>query len=135
TTPNDVAQNKKTRAAAEAIAGASAGSVTVRKARAGEAPNTLAASSDRGSSWAQNPPTVRATTVTLKNASANTMEMKLWSRPSIARGPPGPMTEMKATPTTTVGSTNGTVANPRSSALPRNSSLYSTNAAGSPSST
>ncbi len=63
TTPNAVAQNRNTIEAADAIPGASAGSVTLTNARAGEAPRARAAWSARGSSPAQNAPTVRTTTV------------------------------------------------------------------------
>lgn len=53
---------RKTISAAAATAGASAGSVTRRKAANRPAPSTRAASSCRGSSWDQSPPTVRTTT-------------------------------------------------------------------------
>ncbi|MNW68613.1 hypothetical protein D3C74_474200 [compost metagenome] len=62
TTPNAVAQNRNTIDAADAMAGASDGSVTDRNARQGEAPRARAASSARGSRCSQSPPTVRTTT-------------------------------------------------------------------------
>ena len=56
-----MAQNRKVREAAEAIAGANAGRVTVAKARIGEAPSARAASTARGSSRDHMVPTVRTT--------------------------------------------------------------------------
>jgi hypothetical protein len=63
TTPNAVAQKRKTTLAAEATAGPSEGRVTVHQTRHGPAPSALAACSARGSSRSHNPPTVRTTTV------------------------------------------------------------------------
>ena len=60
--PNAVAQNRNASDAADAIAGVSAGSVTVRNARHGDAPSARAACSARGSSRSQSPPTARTTT-------------------------------------------------------------------------
>ena len=68
TTPNDVNVNRNVISAAEAIAGRSAGSVTARAARHGDAPSTRAASSVAGSRSSHSPPTVRTTTAWLKNA-------------------------------------------------------------------
>ncbi|NKY06634.1 methionyl-tRNA formyltransferase [Cellulomonas hominis] len=62
TVPNAVAQNRNTSDAADVMAGVSAGRVTVRNARAGEAPSDRAACSGRGSSRSHSPPTVRTTT-------------------------------------------------------------------------
>ena len=62
TTPNADAQNRNTIAAPDAMAGASAGRVTVQKARHADAPSVRAASTSRGSSAAHNPPTVRTIT-------------------------------------------------------------------------
>jgi len=62
TTPNAEAQNRKVSAAADAIAGASAGRVTVARTRAEDAPRLRAASAWRGSSRAHSTPTVRTTT-------------------------------------------------------------------------
>ncbi len=61
-TPKDVKVNRKTMLAAAARAGRNKGRVTSRKMRQRPAPNTRAASSRRGSRWAQRPPTVRSTT-------------------------------------------------------------------------
>lgn len=60
--PNEVNVNRNTISAAAATAGPSAGSVTCRQARSGEAPSIRAASACRGSSCAHSPPTVRTTT-------------------------------------------------------------------------
>ena len=49
-------------AAPDAMAGVSAGNVTVSSTRAGEAPSTRAASPSRGSRRAHMPPTVRTIT-------------------------------------------------------------------------
>ena len=65
-------QKRKTRLAAPAIAGAMAGSITVRKTRTGPAPSIRAASAERGSRPAHIVPTVRTTTEKLKNAIAAT---------------------------------------------------------------
>lgn len=62
TVPNAVAQNRNTSEAADVSAGVSAGSVTVRNARAGDAPSDRAACSGRGSRRSHSPPTVRTTT-------------------------------------------------------------------------
>ncbi len=106
--------------AAAAMAGRSRGSVTSRKARHRDAPNVRAASSSRGSRLPHSPPTVRTTTATLKKAWAiriNQME----PRRSTPSAPPGPSRARKATPTTTVGSTNGTISRAHSTRLPGNS--------------
>lgn len=60
--PKEVKVNRKTINAAAATAGPRAGRVTRHHAASRPAPSTLAASSWRGSSWAQSPPTVRTTT-------------------------------------------------------------------------
>ena len=65
TTPNDVNEKTKTSAAAEAIAGASAGSVTSRSVAHRPAPSRRAASSVRGSRFAHTPATRRITIETL----------------------------------------------------------------------
>ncbi len=62
TVPKAVAQNRNTTAPADAIAGASWGSVTVKNARAREAPSVRAAWAARGSTRSHSPPTVRTTT-------------------------------------------------------------------------
>jgi len=66
TTPREVKENTKTIAAAEAIAGRSAESVTVRKAVQGPAPRLRAVSSIRGSIVTQRAPTIRTTTARFK---------------------------------------------------------------------
>ena len=76
TTPNDVAQNRKTTLAADTIPGSSAGRVTVRSTRQGLAPRAAAASSRRRSIASQNAPTVRTTTLMLKNTSAATIAIR-----------------------------------------------------------
>ena len=89
TTPKDVAQNRKTTLAAETIPGTSAGRVTVRSTWAGLAPSAAAASSRRGSIASQKAPTVRTTTLTLKNTRAATIAAAVPSRPSAPSGPAG----------------------------------------------
>ena len=90
--PNAEAQKRKTRAAAEAIAGMSAGSVTVRKARAG-----LARAGDG-----------------LEVVAIETMRRPATSPPSATQ----------ATPTTTVGRTNGTVTRARARLRPGKRTAY-----------
>ena len=107
TTPKAVAQNRKTTLAAETIAGRSAGSVTVRSTCAGVAPRAAAASAGRGSSDSQAPPTTRITTEALKNTSPAMIATGVPSMPRNPSGPLSPTSCRKATPTTTVGSTNG----------------------------
>lgn len=121
--PNEVEQKRNTRAAADARAGARAGSVTVHQARIRPAPITLAAIAELSSSRAQKLPTVRATTATFGNTRASTSTVSVRSRPSHSSGPAGPNSAEKATPTTTVGSTKGTVMSPCSSVRPGKSSL------------
>ena len=72
-----------------------------------------AASSVRGSSWPHSVPTVRTTTARLKYTWAMTMAAAVWSHDAGRRA-------RNAVPTTTVGSTNGTVTTARTSALPGN---------------
>ena len=108
TIPNAVAQKRKTTDAAETIAGRSAGSVIVRRTRAGEAPSAAAASPGRGSSDSQAAPTARITTEALKKTSPRMIAVGVPSSPNPANSPASPMSSRKATPTTTVGSTNGT---------------------------
>ena len=72
-------------AAADAMAGRSAGRVTSRKARHRDAPSVRAASSVRGSSPSQSPPTVRTTTARLKKAWASRMAHALPWRSSPMR--------------------------------------------------
>ena len=108
TIPNAVAQNRNTTLAAETIAGRSAGRVTVRNTCHGVAPRVAAAWPGRGSSDSQAAPTTRITTATLKNTSPATMATAVSSRPRNPSGPAAPSSCRNATPTTTVGSTNGT---------------------------
>src|SRR3954466_6252924 len=122
TTPKLVAQNRNTTAAADAIAGASAGSVTDRNARHGDAPSARAAAVVRGSSRAHSPATVRATTATLKKALAST----------IGSTPPSGHSARNASPTTTVGSTNGTITAARTNPVPATLQRASRNATGKP---
>src|SRR5699024_831538 len=67
--------------------------------------------------------------------SASTMAVKVPSSPRNPSGPEGASRERKATPTTTVGSTNGTVTMARSTPRPRKERQYNTYAPGTPSST
>ncbi len=106
--------------AADATAGRSAGHVTSRKARQRVAPSTRAASSVAGSRPSQSPPTVRTTTAWLKKACASRIAHTDPSR-SMPSGPRGPSSARKAAPTTTVGSTNGTVTSAARARRPRNS--------------
>jgi hypothetical protein len=133
--PNDVAQKRKTTLAAETIPGMSAGSVTVRSTCTGEAPSAAAACSRRGSSPSHIEPTVRTTTARLKNTIAATIAAGVPSRRSGPSGPDGASNVRNATPTTTVGITNGTSRNARSTPLPGNRSRCRTKAAGNPSRT
>ncbi len=132
TTPKDVAQNRKTTLAAETIPGSSAGRVTVRSTCQGLAPRAAAASSRRGSIVSQKAPTVRTTTLMLKKTRAATIATAVPSRPRAPSGPDGAISWRKATPTTTVGSTNGTTTSARSRSRPGNRSRCSTNATGRP---
>src|SRR5690606_31391118 len=125
TTPKLVAQNRNTTAAAEDTAGNNAGRVTVENARQRDAPRDRAASSTRGSSCDHSPPTVRATTAMLKKALATTM----------LSTPPSGHSARNASPTTTVGSTNGTRTNVRTTVMPGSRTRANRNASGNPAST
>ena len=131
--PNAVAQKRKTTLAAERMAGRSAGRVTVRSTWRGVAPRAAAACSRRGSRPSHQGPTVRTTTDTLKKTSAARIAVGVPSSPSPPSGPDDASSVRKATPTTTVGSTNGTVTSPRSSDRPGRSTRWSRCAIGSPS--
>ena len=121
TTPNDVKQNRNTIDDAAATAGHSRGHVTHRKAWAGDAPRTRACSTARGSSPSQKVPTVRSTTATLKNTWAARIAPAVRVRRNGPSSSPRRSNRAKnAPPTTTVGSTNGTVAAARSNDRPRN---------------
>ena len=106
--------------AADAMAGRSAGRVTSQKARHLDAPNVRAASSVRGSSPSQSPPTTRTTTAKLKKAWASRIAHALPWRSS-PMGLCGPRSATNAAPTTTVGSTNGTMTAAWTKRRPRNS--------------
>ena len=118
--------------AAPTIAGRRAGSVTVRSTCHGDAPSAAAACPGRGSSASQATPTVRTTTATLKKTSPQTMATGVPSRPSEPSGPPSPSSWRKATPTTTVGRTNGTSSAARTAARPGRASRWRAYAAGRP---
>ena len=130
--PNAVAQKRKTTLAAPTIAGRSAGSVTVRSTCHGDAPSAAAAWPGRGSSDSHATPTVRTTTATLKKTSPQMIATGVPSRPRKPSGPPSPSSWRKATPTTTVGSTNGTSSAARTAARPGSASRCRAYAAGSP---
>ena len=83
----------------------------------------------------QKAPTVRTTTLMLKNTSAAMIATAVPSRPNRPSGPDGAISCRKATPTTTVGSTNGTTTSACSTPRPGKRSRCSTNATGSPATT
>ena len=112
--------NRKVMAAADAMAGLSAGSVTPQNARHRDAPRVRAASSVRGSRPSQSPPTTRTTTAKLKKAWARRIAAALPCRCSPI-GLCAPTSARKAAPTTTVGSTNGTTTSAWTIRRPRNS--------------
>ena len=121
--PNAVAQKRKTTLAEETTAGRSIGQVTVRKTWAGEAPSAAAASPGRASSPSQAAPTPRITTATLKKTRPMTIPTAVPSRSTrppvrATTGPDSPSSWRKATPTTTVGSTNGTSSAARTAPRP-----------------
>ena len=120
-TPKEVRQNRKTMDAADAKAGASRGRVTHRRVCHGDAPSVRACSSGPTPIPSQKDPTVRTTMATLKNAWARSTAQMVWS---IRSTPLSRLSRsnraVNAPPTTTVGSTNGTVVTARSAALPRN---------------
>ena len=76
-TPELVVQNRKTSAAAAAIAGSRRGRVTVVKARSGAAPDTWAAWASRGSRPDQAAPTTRTTTAVLRSTWAHSTGTRL----------------------------------------------------------
>ena len=117
--PKAVAQKRNTTVAADTIAGRNAGSVTVRSTCVGVAPKAAAASAGRGSRPSQAPPTTRITTAALKNTSPAMIAAGVPSRPRKPSGPLSPSSWRKATPTTTVGSTNGASMAARSTRPPR----------------
>ncbi len=75
---------------------------------------------------------MRTTTLMLKKTSAATIAAAVPSRPSPPSGPAGAISCRKATPTTTVGSTNGTTTSARSRSRPGKRNRCSTNATGQP---
>jgi hypothetical protein len=129
TVPNDVRVNRKTMDEAAAIAGRRSGRVTRLNVCHADVPSERAASSRRGSRWLQTPPTILTTTATLKNTWAARMAHTVPCR-SMPSTPDGPASARNAAPTTTVGSTNGTVAIARASVRPGKSNLASTQVAG-----
>ena len=135
TTPNDVAQNRNSTLAAETSAGRSDGKVTVRNTWAGVAPSAAAASPGLGSSDSQVVPTARITTATLKKVRPAMIATGVPSRPRKPSGPDSPTSSRNATPTTTVGSTNGTSSSARMTLRKGKSSRCRTYAAGRPSTT
>jgi hypothetical protein len=112
TIPNDVNEKRNTIAAAAASAGASNGTVTSTIRCRGDAPSVAAASATRGSRFAQNVPTTRTTTATLKKACATRMGAHPRSRGSGS-------TARNASATTTVGSTKGTTTSAVTTLRPR----------------
>ena len=92
-----------------------------------EAPSVAAASSRRGSSPAQNPPTIRTTTATLKKTCARRIAQ-------IDRSTPSGSSARNAVATTTVGSTNGTSTRASTSDRPRNENRARAQASGRPAS-
>src|SRR6187431_1650640 len=121
--PKDVEQNSNTTADAAPRAGASAGNVTVRKARARVAPSVRAASCVPGSREPQAVPTTRVTTETLKNTSAATIATTDWSSPANPSSPWRAKRAPNAAATTTVGSTNGTATIALAATCPRQRNL------------
>src|SRR5262249_57550344 len=92
---------RKTTGGVAASAGEGGGTTISRNRLHGLAPSVAGASDRRGSSVAQNVPTTRTTTATLKNACAT----RIGAHPRwIGAG----RIAMNASATTTVGSTNGT---------------------------
>ena len=84
----------------------------------GVAPRAAAASAGRGSSDSQAPPTTRITTEALKNTSPAMIATAEPSKPRKPSGPLSPISCRNATPTTTVGSTNGASSAARSTFPP-----------------
>ncbi len=124
-TPKEVKVNRKTIAAAAAIADRSSGSVTDRNVRHGPAPSVAAASSRSVGIRSHEAPTVRTTTARLKATCAPRIAHTLRSRASgrIAT---------KAAPTTTVGNTNTAVSVLVSNRLPAKSNRVTAHAGARP---
>ena len=116
-------------------AGARAGRVTVSEGTRRGRPRGCGRPARRAGPGAPtDPPTVRATTAVLKNAWAARIAHTVPSRASPPSHPPGPSSTRKATPTTTVGSTNGTVTAIRSRVRPGSATRASSHATGIPTS-
>ena len=130
-----MAQKRNTTLAAPTSAGRRAGKVTVRNTWAGLAPSAAAASPGRGSSDSQAAPTARITTATLKKVRPAMIAAGVPSSPRKPSGPDSPTSSRNATPTTTVGSTNGTSSSARTTLRNGKASRWRTYAAGSPSTT
>ena len=123
--PSEVKEKTNTIAAADAMAGPRAGSVTVRNAVHRDAPRVLAAISSRGSMVDQRAPTIRTTTAIFRYACASTTMRKPEPRSE-------PSSDRNANATTTVGRTNGTVARARAHRRPGKWYRVSTLAMGNP---
>ncbi len=95
-----------------------------QRRRTGDAPSVAAASDRRGSRLAQNVPTIRTTTATLKKACAT----RIGAQP---RSRPGGSTARNARATTTVGRTNGTTTSAWTTLRPRKEKRPRTYDAGS----
>ena len=124
-TPNDVKQKRNTIDAAEASAGARSGRVSRSRRCAPDAPSVAAASHRRRSSPAQNAPTTRTTTATLKKTCASRIA-------HTDRSTPSGRSAMNAVATTTVGRTNGTSTNASTTERPRKRNRDSAHASGRP---
>ena len=111
-TPNEVKLNRKITAAADQSAGFNSGSTTSRAARMGDAPKVRAAPTRSCGITPTIDPTSRTTTAMLKNTWATIIASAVPCHDVGNRA-------MKAAPTTTVGSTNGTVVAAISSRRPR----------------
>ena len=120
-------QKRNTIEAAAASAGARSGTVSRSERATGPAPRVAAASQSRWSSPAQNAPTTRTTTATLKNTCARRIAHTDRSTPSGSRA-------TNAVATTIVGSTNGTSTSASTTDRPRKEKRASAQASGSPAS-
>ena len=107
----------------------------MRNTCAGVAPSVAAASPGLGSSDSQVVPTARITTATLKKVRPAMIATGVPSRPRKPSGPDSPTSSRNATPTTTVGSTNGTSSSARMRLRNGKASRCRTYAAGRPSRT
>ena len=133
TTPNDVNVNRNTIDAAAAIGGREQRQRHLaegprRATRRASAPPPPAA----GRGAPRTPPTVRTTTAKLKKTWATQDRPTPCCQCRNASGPPGRSSARNAAPTTTVGSTNGTVTNARTEPPAGKSKRATTYAPGSP---